>query len=116
MKFLVDAQLPRRLAQWLRDEGHDAIHTRDLPEGNQTGDAVINEMSIREERIVVTKDEDFVDMLLLRHQPYKLLFVATGNISNRELDRLFHDTLEEIVTAFETCDFVELDRTTVICR
>ena len=42
MKFLVDAQLPRRLARWLHAEGHEAIHTSDLPEANQTGDATIN--------------------------------------------------------------------------
>jgi predicted nuclease of predicted toxin-antitoxin system len=35
MKFLVDAQLPRRLAQWLQAEGHEAVHTRDLPKGNR---------------------------------------------------------------------------------
>lgn len=27
MKFLVDAQLPRRFANWLNDAGHDALHT-----------------------------------------------------------------------------------------
>ncbi len=31
MKFLVDAQLPRRFATWLTDAGHDALHTLDLP-------------------------------------------------------------------------------------
>ena len=35
MKFLVDVQLPRRLARWLQASGHDAIHTRDLPKGNR---------------------------------------------------------------------------------
>ena len=48
MKFLVDAHLPRRLARWLQAEGHDAIHARDLPEGNRTSDATINELSSRE--------------------------------------------------------------------
>lgn len=114
MKFLVDAQLPRRLARWLQAEGHEAIHTRDLPAGNRTGDIAINELSLREQRVVITKDEDFVDLFLLRHEPYKLLLVATGNISNRELERLFQDNLEEIIKAFETCDFVELDRTALI--
>jgi len=32
------------------------------------------------QRAVITKDEDFVDMFLLRHQPYKLLLVSTGNM------------------------------------
>jgi predicted nuclease of predicted toxin-antitoxin system len=76
MKFLVDAQLPRRLARWLQAEGHEATQTRDLPAGNRTIDATINELSVREQRVVITKDEDFVDTFLLRHQPYKLLLVA----------------------------------------
>ena len=111
MRFLVDAQLPPRLARWLQAERHDAVHTRDLPEGNRTGDTTINELSMREQRAVITKDEDFIDMFLLRHQPDKLLLVSTGNISNEELEQLFHTNLEAIVKAFETHAFVELDRT-----
>ncbi|MBM4227232.1 MAG: hypothetical protein FJ164_05755 [Gammaproteobacteria bacterium] len=38
MKFLVDAQLPCRFAQWLAQHGHDALHTLDLPGGNRTPD------------------------------------------------------------------------------
>lgn len=33
-RFLVDAQLPRRLAIALRQNGFDAVHTLDLPNGN----------------------------------------------------------------------------------
>jgi predicted nuclease of predicted toxin-antitoxin system len=111
MKFLVDAQLPHRLARWLQAEGHEAVHTRDLADANRTIDNAISELSMREQRVVITKDGDFVDMFLLNHQPYKLLLVATGNISNRELDHVFQNNLEAIVSAFETYDFIELDRT-----
>ena len=38
MKFLVDAQLPRRLVAWLQEIGHDAVHTLDLPLANRTPD------------------------------------------------------------------------------
>ena len=38
MKFLVDAQLPRRFANWLNEAGHDAMHTLDLPSKNITTD------------------------------------------------------------------------------
>lgn len=31
MKFLIDAQLPRRLAIFMQELGYDAIHTLDLP-------------------------------------------------------------------------------------
>jgi predicted nuclease of predicted toxin-antitoxin system len=116
MKFLVDAQLPHRLSLWLKAERHDAVHTRDLPERNRTVDTTINQLSIREQRVVITKDEDFVDLFLLRHEPYKLLLVATGNIDNKELQRLFQNNLDAIVQAFETFDFVELDRTSLTCH
>lgn len=65
MKFLVDAQLPRRLTFALQAAGHDAIHTLDLPNGNATSDAEINAVSERDQRIVITKDADFVNSFLL---------------------------------------------------
>ena len=46
MKFLVDAQLPRRLAIRLREHGHDAVHTFDLPRRNATSDNEITDLSI----------------------------------------------------------------------
>jgi predicted nuclease of predicted toxin-antitoxin system len=64
MKFIVDAQLPRRLAKFLQSLGYDAIHTLDLPQQNATPDSSINGISIAEERIVITKDADFVDSFL----------------------------------------------------
>ncbi|WNN89744.1 DUF5615 family PIN-like protein [Gloeocapsopsis dulcis] len=42
MKFLVDAQLPVRLARFLQSSGYDTIHTRDLPLQNVTSDSEIN--------------------------------------------------------------------------
>jgi len=48
MKFLVDAQLPRRLAVRLTKAGHDALHTLDLPNGNRTTDAEILQIAARE--------------------------------------------------------------------
>ncbi|MCY4198483.1 MAG: DUF5615 family PIN-like protein [Gammaproteobacteria bacterium] len=58
VKFLIDAQLPVRLAHWMREKGHDVIHTRDLPNGNRTKDQDIIRISMREQRTVVTKDGD----------------------------------------------------------
>ncbi len=80
MKFLTDAQLPRRLALRLREAGHEAVHALDLPLGNRTPDSVIDEISARDGHVVVTKDADFVTSFHLRREPRKLLLVSTGNI------------------------------------
>ena len=66
MRFLADAQLPRRLARWLRSE------------------------------------------------PHRLCLIATGNIGNRELEGLFRDNPEHVVSALDEYDFVELDHTSLI--
>ncbi|MGH3826418.1 MAG: DUF5615 family PIN-like protein [Pseudonocardiaceae bacterium] len=56
MKFLVDAQLPPRLARLLRSSRHDVLHTSDLPDGNRTTDAHSAKQADAEDRIVVTND------------------------------------------------------------
>ena len=116
MKFLVDAQLPRRLALRLRERGHDAVQTLELPRGNKTSDAEINDLSIREQRVVVTKDSDFVDSRLLQGKPWKLLLVSTGNIRNQDLEELFLANLEAIVSGLSSFDYVELSRSSVVCH
>lgn len=108
MKFLVDAQLPRRVVGWLATAGCDALHTLDLPDANRTTDARVTELADQEERIVVTKDADFVNSHILRGQPAKLLLISTGNISNRELERLLVPLLPDIVREFGLHAFVEL--------
>jgi predicted nuclease of predicted toxin-antitoxin system len=114
VNFLVDAQLPRRLVFRLRERGHDAIHTLDLPLANKTTDHQINEISIRELRVVATKDSDFVDSLLLRRQPWKLLLMTTGNISNHAVEHILLANLDLIVHGLVTHDYVELSRSAVI--
>lgn len=114
MKFLVDAQLPRRLARRLGELGHDAVHTLDLPAGNRTTDAAISALADREGRVVVTKDADFVASFALARRPAKLLVVSTGNITNAELVALLLANLPAIVAAFDAHDHVELSRTALI--
>ncbi|UNX55560.1 DUF5615 family PIN-like protein [Georgenia sp. TF02-10] len=48
MKLLVDAQLPPRLATYLRLKGHDAVHTVSLPGGVLVPDAEIAAIADRE--------------------------------------------------------------------
>lgn len=114
MRFVVDAQLPRRVAHMLRDLGHDAIHTLDLPDENRTADSVIVAIADRDGRVVITKDADFVNSFVLVHQPRKLPLASTGNITNAELLRLLVPNVDAIVEASASADFVELTRTSLV--
>ncbi len=85
MKFLVDAQLPRSLSEFLCSNDHDSIHTLDLPDKNRSSDHLITQISIEQDRVVVTKDSDFLKSFLIYNQPKKLLLINTGNIANPDL-------------------------------
>ncbi len=115
-KFLVDAQLPRRLALAMRELGFDVLHTLDLPNGNRTSDAELNLISLDEQRVVITKDADFVESFLLQGAPYKLLLLSTGNIDNTELLTLFAANIAQLAAMFETYAYVELDRDEMIAH
>ena len=114
MKFIVDAHLPRRLGLLLKQAGHDTIHTLQLPLGNRTPDSILNELSVGEQRVLVTKDSDFVNSFLLRQEPWKLLLVSTGNIRNDDLIAIFQANLEIVVPGFERFDFIEINQAEVI--
>lgn len=114
MKFLIDAQLPRRFCSWLAAAGHDAAHTLDLPQRNRTTDREILDLAEQEDRIVVTKDDDFVQSFLLAGRPPKLLLVATGNISNTALENLIRANLTMITKAFEVHRFIEIGNESLV--
>ncbi len=116
MRFLVDAHLPPGLCALLQEAGHDAIHTAGLPAQNKTPDRVINEVSVTDQRVVISKDTDFYYSHLLHRQPWKLLLVRTGNIRTRELKELFQRQMPAIVQALENHSLVELHRTSVQAR
>lgn len=71
MKFIVDAQLPSRLSEWLCDKGHDSVHTLDLPEKNRTVDHFIADFADENDRIVVSKDADFTALKIINGETEK---------------------------------------------
>ncbi len=57
MKFLVDRCSGKRLADWLRQQGHDVLESTEL--GPDPGDRALLEIATREKRILITIDTDF---------------------------------------------------------
>lgn len=57
MKFLVDTCAGHRLAEWLRQQGHDVLESRDR--GRDPGDRTLLHWAQEEDRVVITMDKDF---------------------------------------------------------
>lgn len=59
MKLLVDENLPRRLADWFRKAGHEAVHVSEMGLLGEPDQAVWR-AAVRDQACVVTRDGDFV--------------------------------------------------------
>ena len=65
MRFLIDRCAGRLLAEWLRNQKHDVVESRDL--GPDPGDRVLLDWAAKEARILVTIDTDFGELIYLEN-------------------------------------------------
>jgi predicted nuclease of predicted toxin-antitoxin system len=79
VRFLADMGGDVRVVEWLRDQGHDAIHLRE--EGLQRApDDRVFEKAIAEARVILTFDLDFADVIALaRGRSPSIILFRLGN-------------------------------------
>jgi len=101
MRFLADMGVARRIVQWLRSEGHDAVHLSDeqlhrLPNGE------IFIKAAAEGRIILTFDLDFGEIVALSsgRSVSVILFRLHNTRTPHVLDRL-KKVLQESAQALE---------------
>ena len=63
MRFLVDRCAGRRLADWLRAQGHDVLESSEL--GPDPGDRALLAQAAEHDRILVTIDADFAKLVFV---------------------------------------------------
>jgi predicted nuclease of predicted toxin-antitoxin system len=71
VRVLVDAHLPIRLSEFLLAHAIESKHTLDLPKKNATPDSEIIRFADDDNRIVISKDSDFLDNYFLDGSPKK---------------------------------------------
>jgi predicted nuclease of predicted toxin-antitoxin system len=77
--------------------------------GNRTSDQAFFSFADAHDAVVVSKDRDFLDSHLLNGSPSRLLMVATGNITNRQLLSIFKNHIVSIENTFTQASWVELN-------
>ncbi|MBG1269591.1 DUF5615 family PIN-like protein [Nostoc sp. WHI] len=61
MKFLIDVNASRALGNWLQDIGHEVVYVSDTDP--EMRDEHILEWAVMEQRIIMTTDNDFEQMI-----------------------------------------------------
>ena len=100
MRFLVDAQLPPALARMLTERGHHAEHVVDIASGD-TPDTVLWQYALDHDAVIITKDEDFADLVTRSDIAPRIVWVRLGNTTRRALLEWFLPRLDTII---ETID------------
>ena len=87
MKIVVDQQLPPVLAIWLRSQGLDARHVRELGLRDRPDHEIWRE-ALRHGSVVLSRDADFANFAR-QDVGGRLVWLRTGNCSNAVLIETF---------------------------
>ena len=100
MRFLVDAQLPPALAGLLRVHGHEAEHVIDIGPADAP-DRDLWRYAVAHDAVIVTKDEDFADMVAVSETGPPDAWVRTGNVRRAALLPWFEQLIPQLVDAID---------------
>ena len=95
MRLLFDEQLSEGLVQKLADVFPGALHVRLLGRGGAP-DPDVWEMAREHGCVLVTKDEDFHRLSLLRGAPPKIVWLRIGNCATDDISRLLSVHADDI--------------------
>ena len=100
----LDAHLSPALAPWIvRTFSLSAEHIRDLGL-RDAEDEVIFQAARKQDAIIVTKDSDFVELVTRLGPPPKVIWLRSGNTTNKHLQRIFDAHLRTALALLEGGD------------
>ena len=98
MRFFIDRCAGRRLADWLRDAGHDIVEARLI--GPDPGDKVLLELAEADDRILITIDTDFGELIYLSDVPHSGL-IRLPDVPSEQRIALMSELIERHRQALE---------------
>ena len=106
--MLIDAQLSPNLADWVNVTLRiEAISVKKLNLVN-TEDQKIFDTARKMNAVIMTKDEDFVQLLHRLGSPPKILWITCGNTSNQRMKEILLIRLSEALEILKSVDLVEI--------
>lgn len=96
MRFLVDAQLPPALVRLLLEHGHSAEHVTEIGPADAS-DRELWRYALECGAVIVTKDEDFADMVAMGGEVPGVVWIRIGNTRRAALLTWFEPHIEQIV-------------------
>lgn len=97
MRLLLDANLSWRMAPVLKQHFDDCFHVDSIGLVIPAKDSEIWDYARKNELIIVTNDEDFIDFMNVKGFPPKVILLKTGNQSRLYITNLLIQRKDEIL-------------------
>lgn len=103
IKLLLDANLSWRLIKLLSDsEFREVIHVHSLPLSKPAKDIDIWNWAKSNEFCIVTNDEDFLNLVLQKGFPPKIILLRTGNQNTKTLSEVLISQKQALLELVES--------------
>lgn len=106
--LILDAHLPPSLAVWITETFGIATYSASFLGLRDANDTEIFAEARRRQAIVLTKDDDFVELLDRLGSPPKIIWLTCGNTSKQRLKFILESHLVTALHIIETTDLVEI--------
>jgi predicted nuclease of predicted toxin-antitoxin system len=104
MSLLLDANISWRLTDKLKIYFDDCKHVDHIELAVPASDIDIWEYALKNNMIIVTNDEDFLNLINLKGFPPKVILLKTGNQSNRFIESLLIKHIQDIQLLHNTSE------------
>jgi len=105
MKLLLDANLSWRLSNKLKVHFEDCLHVDYIGLTVPAKDIDIWNYALANDLIIVTNDDDFLNLANVKGFPPKVVLLRTGNQSNAFLGQLLIKHKEDIGGLFDSTEY-----------
>src|SRR5688500_7599115 len=102
MKLLLDANVSRRLTVKLKSHFDDCLHVDFIGITVPASDTIIWDYALKNDLIIVTNDDDFLNLAGDKGFPPKVVLLRTGNQSNEYIEMLLIRYKEEIQLLYKS--------------
>lgn len=107
-RFLIDANLPYRFSLW---RSADFVHVFDI--GDDLPDSAIWQYAAQNNLVIVTKDADFSNWIMLTEPPPRVIHLRIGNMRLRDLFA-FIERIWPQLEIFSACNKLIIVHSTLI--
>lgn len=99
MKLLLDANISWRIIKLIENDFSDCFHSKDIKINQPAKDIDIWEFAKQNQLTILTHDDDFEKLLLLKGAPPKVIILKTFNKNTKQIAELLISK-KEIIESF----------------